>query len=431
MANRLETQMNDPDALSREWQVLLSSAQLELPDKYRSRIEKAFVDPVFDWNRLVALASEHDIGPLVYHTLLRLKCAPRPVPPAFHILKNQYCGNALRNRFLYDELGCVLRAFQKRSKAVVVLKGAALAELVYGDRALRPMADVDLLVHKEDLPEIEACLAELSYVLNENQTRPKAWYYDHYHHLAFRKCVNSSFTLRCEIHWYLERPDRPFAIDIEGVWSRAARATIAGVDVLVLSPEDLLLHLCLHICKHKLTAGLRAFCDISETIRRYSQCLDWQEVRRRAAQWRASSLVWLPLAIVAMFWDTCVPEGVVHALAGGAIDRRLILAAREQILQDRIRGMLFPDFVALRRGPWRTGRADVLRKMFSPTVIARRYGLRPGSTKVYAYYPLRLKDLLFMYGGELIRFIYRGREAMKEADRRSLVESWLSPFDQR
>jgi len=48
----------------------------------------------------------------------------------------------------YAELGQLLRSLKDRGVEVIVLKGAALAETVWKNIALRPMADMDLLVDR-------------------------------------------------------------------------------------------------------------------------------------------------------------------------------------------------------------------------------------------------------------------------------------------
>ena len=130
-----------------------------------------------------------------------------------------------RNMNLYHELSHVLTVLRHDDIPVIVLKGAHLAEIVYENIALRPMCDVDLLVKKEDLTRVQRKLLETGY---------------------------SPFTNRLllDIHWHLENSMTDLPVDMDMIWERAQPAFIAGVKVLVLSPEDLLLHLCLHLGFH-------------------------------------------------------------------------------------------------------------------------------------------------------------------------------------
>ncbi len=56
-------------------------------------------------------------------------------------LKKEYQWSLARNMILFDELNRVLKAFNEAGIEVIVLKGAALAQTVYPDIALRPMGE--------------------------------------------------------------------------------------------------------------------------------------------------------------------------------------------------------------------------------------------------------------------------------------------------
>ncbi|MEI2689163.1 MAG: nucleotidyltransferase family protein [Anaerolineae bacterium] len=63
---------------------------------------------------------------------------------------------------------------------------------------------------------------------------------------------------------------------------RAERVQVAGQPVLRFSPEDMVLHLALHMRKHRYV-GLRWLCDVAELLRRFDgpdapRPLDWQYI---------------------------------------------------------------------------------------------------------------------------------------------------------
>ena len=72
-----------------------------------------------------------------------------------------YTTTAIRNTALLHELEAALAALGRANVPGLLLKGAALAETVYGDPALRPMADCDLLVRPADLAAAQAALESL------------------------------------------------------------------------------------------------------------------------------------------------------------------------------------------------------------------------------------------------------------------------------
>ena len=391
------------------------------------RLQQEVRHPALDWDRVVKLACENDLGPLLYKRLQQLRPDGRTRGP-LAALKAMYCATAIRNTLLYRELETLLRALGTLGAPVIVLKGAALADRVYRDRALRPMSDVDLLVGKERMLDVEDLLGRMGYAVEELKPGDKAWCYERHYHLVFCRQVNASFRMRCEIHWLLERPTRPFTIDTEGVWTRALPASVANTDVLVLSPEDLLLQLCLHTCKHRLVGGFRAFCDIAEVITHSGQNIDWQLVLQRARQWQIDPFVYVPLHLVQRLLGADVPEWVLDALHPEDFDERTLDAAMREVLEDRQSASLFSDFFQIRYGHSLAERAAAIRKAFSHAAIARRYGLAANSMAIYRHYPQRLRDLARDYGFELWRLMRHGDEAVEKADGRARLAKWLEPF---
>src|SRR4030095_1722650 len=88
-----------------------------------------------------------------------------------------------------------------------------------------------------------------------------------------------------ELHWRLDPPGFPFRVDVEALWRRAVPTRVADVDVLGLAPEDLILHLCTHVCRHRFRSGLIALCDIAAVTAYYGDRIDWPRLEARAAAW--------------------------------------------------------------------------------------------------------------------------------------------------
>jgi hypothetical protein len=67
-------------------------------------------------------------------------------------LRSHYIESLARNMLLFDELGRVLKAFNEAGIEVIVLKGAALAQTIYPDIALRPMEGHGISFFDTDYP---------------------------------------------------------------------------------------------------------------------------------------------------------------------------------------------------------------------------------------------------------------------------------------
>ena len=338
---------------------------------------------------------------------------------AWERLRQAYFVSADRNVRLHRNLGSVLRCLRGSGIPVIVLKGAFLAETVYGDVALRPMCDVDLMVPRADLPRAQAVLLDMGGV--------------HQRLEDIEQCVTTPFHLPpvvirglpVEIHWTVAPPSGTFRIDAAGLWNRAHPVTIAGVEVLALSPEDLLLHLSLHFCYQHLLATLKSFCDIAEAIHRFRDETDWTQVAERAREWRASRYVSLTLHLVRGMLGAEVPDGVLERLVPGGVDRRILETARDSVLARTGYGQGVPFFD--RRGAKSSGdKAKLIWKRVFPSrgEMAVIYPASRESKHFWLYYALRLRDAVRAFGFHTLR---RGLPVLRNRgqDRNVLLANWL------
>ena len=263
-----------------------------------------------DWAEIFRQAGGNGVTSLLYHRLRRHRPLV-PIPPvALEHLWDASVRSAAQSLRLGRELAQVLAALRHHRVPVVVLKGAHLGQLVYPSAALRTMCDIDVLVGREDLTRAAAILSGLGYALQYYNVEEVD--YTQHHHL---RPMARPDGVRVEIHWAIAQPALPFAIDVKGLWERARPAEIAGAEVLVLSPEDLLLHLCLHASfTHGFRVGLRACWDILETVNHYGQAIDWDLVVRRAQAWGIGRYVYLTLRLVRDLLGAGIPPTAVAAL---------------------------------------------------------------------------------------------------------------------
>lgn len=233
------------------------------------------------------------------------------------------------------------------------------------------------------------------------------------------------------MHWHIERPSQPVTVDIERVWARAVPATVADVDVKVFSPEDVLLHLCLHTCQDRFIFGLRPFCDVSAILDHADQVIDWDYVQQCADAWRLGSFVYLTLWLAKQLLGAAVPNQVLGALTPRDVDDRLLGWASAEVLAARGTSPISREFLQLWAGSTFTERAAVVKRLLSPTVIARAYALPAGSTRVYGYYPRRLKDLLRRYGPVWWRVLCRDQRLLANVNRKARVAAWVAAEQRR
>ena len=217
--------------------------------------------------------------PLLFHVLGKDNI---PIPRSLLSLsRTQYIQNYLSITLLLRELREVLSSSAERGVEVIVLKGAALSPNLYPNLGLRPLRDIDLLIQRKELAQLVEILCTLGYERYPPPARDGIEYLEG--ELTFVK--DGGFPLVIELHWTLG-PPYPYSgrIKPEGLWHRARRVNLAGVDTLVLCPEDSLLHACLHLTHHSQGFRLIPACDIAELIRHHQGSLDWEAFLNRALE---------------------------------------------------------------------------------------------------------------------------------------------------
>lgn len=371
------------------------------------------------WNAVVAIAARHGLTPLLYTRLKQSGMQAYVPADVWERLKRSYVASAVRSMCFERDLRAVLRCLRSSGIRVIVLKGAYLAAAVYGDDALRPMTDVDLMVPKADLPRAHAVLLDMGRVRQPpegNESRLRRVY-----------TPGLSVGAHIDLCWTFDVPGGRSRLDTTSLWDRARPATIAGVEVLALSPEDLLLHLCLHAShRHGLGDGLRPLCDVSETIQRFRSELDWVQVEERAREWGASRYVGLMLHLARGMLGAAVPDAVLQQLVPGDIDPRILEAARESVLARSGYMERMPFFGRL--GAKSLGEKLMLsweRIFLSRDEMAVTYPASRGSRHLYPYYALRLRDVIRTYWSHTFR---RGRLMVQSRgrDRNTALVNWLS-----
>ena len=375
------------------------------------------------WREVVKLAQQHSVVALLYHRLKPLHLALSG--ETADELKQEYLKQAQRNIRLYHELGILLRRLQEKNTPVIVLKGAYLAEAVYDNIGLRTMGDIDLLAKNDDLLLIETELLALGYRPEENN-RVVGLRNKHFRYILPKN------GLTIEVHWALVVPKLPFRIDVRGLWDRAQPVTLAQAPALALSPEDLLLHLCLHTASNLREVQLRMLCDIGEVLRRNGAKLDWQEIDSLARQWGALHALYVILRLTQELLGAAVPVEWLASLRPDSFDERYLELIRRQLFALHIerKAILSPQAARLPELKGFNSKLALIRSriLLSREEMATKYPASANSWRIYLYYPVRLKYLLGYHGANLWRLVRGDPETRAVAVRKNevaLLNDWL------
>ncbi|MGE0355027.1 MAG: nucleotidyltransferase family protein [Gemmatimonadales bacterium] len=223
----------------------------------------------------------------------------------------------------------IATAFAGADIPVLVLKGMALAHLVYPVPSLRPMSDVDLWVHPEDLPRADSVLKETGFRYPERTHDGRQL------PTAAEALVERSYEL----------PGTPVLIEVHGsvksfaslgpdradlVWRRGRAVELGGIPVTVPCPADLLLHVALHAAdQHRFSLGLGPLVDVDRMLHRWGPTLDWGEM---VVDWERHGVrTWMSvtLRLARDLLGSSVPDGAL--LASSPARAELYDLALEQI----------------------------------------------------------------------------------------------------
>jgi hypothetical protein len=395
-----------------------------------------------EWNELICQSERHGVSAYLNHRLKALEPTLSIPTPFEQRLREITLQNASRNIRLFHELGKTLNLLKDDGISIIVLKGAYLAEVVYGSIALRSMGDVDILVKKEDLHKTVTDLFQTGFhPLNEEinaylkrtakmqfQVLPESKH--------FFDLVHPEWKVKLDVHVSLTPEDSLFSVDTERLWNRALKSNVNGTEVLMLSPVDSLLYQTMHASfHHHYMFGLRPLVDISETIRRYRDQISWEDLKSRAYTWKAQKCAWLTLQFVRELLGAPVPEDVLTALEPGNINIDLLTWSREQIFSSQRTARSLPDDLIK---SWKSRRlqdkaAAVFKAIFpSRKIMALVYPASPTSKRIYLYYLIRIKDLFIRWGGIFWRLLLRDKKTMfavENENREIALEQWLTSVD--
>jgi len=379
-----------------------------------------------EWEALLDLATQQGVAPLLYH---RLSNTSTQMPKAVLIgLRKAYHSNMFKNERYYRELSEVLKQLKRAGMDVIVLKGAYLAKTVYQFEALRVIGDIDLLVKKADLAQAEKILFSMGYGPTERPSIEAQCVKSH-HLIIFEK----KGAISIEIHWTLSPPVLPFNITVDMLWEQARPFTVADIEVLSLSPEDLLFHLCFHTAYMNTLFGIRFLNDINNTIHCYQNKIDWELLFERATQWKAVNPVYIALYLAKDWLAAEVPEKVLARFKPDDFNLEVLANAKEMLTVDINHALLSYNLAALwiPKKPFREKLSIFLKHTFPPPdEIADIYHIPANSLRVYYYYLVRLGYLLVRYPVKVWRMLRGDKEIHALAtqnNRITLIKEWMEP----
>lgn len=265
-----------------------------------------------DWDYILETSIAHGVAPLLYWGLGQLKqstdCDPKIPVSAEAELAKLFRGNQSRNQRLFRVIDDIVGTFESAGVPALGLKDVQLAKEVYPDPGLRPMGDIDILIHRDNYETATNCLRDLGFTPLPSADIPYTLKYAWGQH--FRR---ASDEIWIDLQWNVVQREWDvyhegnFDFELERLWRGAKSMQLGTHTILVPNPEDMLFHLCLHLEGH-CYSELILFCDIIELIRHYEHQLDWAYLIRIAKEYAAESSIYYVLLLTKHLFKTDIPE---------------------------------------------------------------------------------------------------------------------------
>lgn len=246
--------------------VLFAAARQDFGEEHRAAVEN--LSPV-DWEKVAAVAESHGVAPIVGANL------------KLESLQRAFFENVLIKAQEAERLALGIGRLREAGYQVMLLKGTALDLLVYREPWVTASKDADLLLR----PDPGRRLSE-----DERAVRLS----------LYRSGIECDLLTHHDLDMNGVLP-----VHYDRIWAAARAVDYHGQEAFVMSPEDLLISLCINSCR-KRYFRLKHLFDIAETVRRLD--VDWSRVAARAREDRCEGIVYTALHVASETLGCPIPD---------------------------------------------------------------------------------------------------------------------------
>ncbi len=250
--------------------------------------------------------------------------SPEAVPKAsIDYLREYFHANAGHNLFLTGELCRLLKLLDANGIPAIPFRGPALGVSIYGNLTFRQFSDLDILVRKRDVTKAEELLISRGYrpLLNAAHAKESAFlqYHSGYAFLHSKDRVLVQIQLRV----------LSLRVDTEHLWERLEPLSLGGLEVLGLSPKDLLPILCVHGVNH-LWDRLPWICDVAILLG-HQKGVQWGGLLEQADSLGSKRMLLVGLYLARDLLGAELPEEVFQRMQDEPVVTSLAAQARERL----------------------------------------------------------------------------------------------------
>lgn len=288
--------------LTPEERLLLSLCRLEFTEKQKNEISELMKE-VKDWYRFVRLSNEHGIIALCWNNIVETGNGTHVPPDHLAIMHSAYFKSLSRNAFLYQHLTEVAAIAKAENIKIVLLKGMLLERMVYQDRGLRQMNDIDILVRKD-----QAALLRRVLLKNGYTTATLVSVFHEKIMPVYGKHLPEMYKngVAVEIHFNLF--DQNGGMLSEEFLSKATRMPDTESNLYYPEYQLFFLYLVKHLEKHERSgfSQLRLYTDLAVLLLLYADQIINEKLFEYAVLANLEKVLAEKLAILQLYWNISI-----------------------------------------------------------------------------------------------------------------------------
>jgi hypothetical protein len=260
-----------------------------------------------EWVGLIDLAKEFDqdtfrLLPLMYENLRRHGIEH----PLMSRLKGIYRLTWYKNNKLFSDVAPVIEALHRAEIPIMLLKGVMLVLHYYRNIALRPMADIDILIPTAMAMRGIEAMVPLPY---ERHTPPTVDLLRYRHAMQYCSADKGEFDL----HWHVHLERREADAD-DVYWNHARAIEFQGVACLAPDPTRMLFHTAIHGLRWNPEPPVRWIADAVTILRVAGDEIDWDAIVEQARLFRLGHRLLIALSYLKRHFAAPISDSALAQL---------------------------------------------------------------------------------------------------------------------
>jgi hypothetical protein len=229
-----------------------------------------------------------------------------------------------QGRAIQWEVRCIREALAPTGVPVILLKGAAYVMAGLPACHGRVFSDVDLLVPKKSITEVETTLVAHGWTGGYHSAYDQRYYRKWMHEIPPMHHKRRGTVI--DVHHAILPETARIKVNTAALWD--APVAVAGYDnIYVLQPTDMVIHSATHLFHEgELHNGLRDLFDLDSLLRHFGEtaCF-WDEIVSRAKHLGLERPLYYALRYTKLLLETPIPQSVVDATTGPPLPIRSIM----------------------------------------------------------------------------------------------------------